>query len=76
MTRAETNIDNGSVSNVATDPVAMSIRDACRCCGLSRASLYRAIAAGQLDTRKFGSRTIILMDDLRRFIASLPRGSP
>ncbi|WP_371126663.1 helix-turn-helix domain-containing protein [Bosea sp. (in: a-proteobacteria)] len=76
MTRTETNIDTVSASSIANDPVAISIRDACCYCGLSRASLYRAISARQLDTRKFGSRTIILMDDLRRFIASLPRGSP
>lgn len=69
-------MDNVSTPNIAAVPVAMSIREACRYCGLSRASLYRAIAAKQLDTRKFGSRTIILMDDLRRFMVSLPRGSP
>jgi hypothetical protein len=35
--------------------------------------LYREIAAGRLIARKQGRRTIILDDDLRTFLASLPQ---
>jgi predicted DNA-binding transcriptional regulator AlpA len=42
--------------------------------GLSRPTLYRAIAAGQLSTRKYGSRTIIIVEELRAFLSNLPRG--
>jgi excisionase family DNA binding protein len=40
--------------------------------GIGRTKLYQAIAEGQLVARKFGSRTIILRDDLLQFLASLP----
>jgi excisionase family DNA binding protein len=41
--------------------------------GIGRTKLYEAISNGQLTARKFGSRTIVLRDDLLRFLASLPR---
>lgn len=41
--------------------------------GIGRTKLYEAISNGQLTARKFGHRTIVLRDDLLRFLASLPR---
>lgn len=40
--------------------------------GIGRTKLYQAISDGQLVARKYGSRTIILRDDLLQFLASLP----
>ena len=40
--------------------------------GIGRTKLYEAIGAGQLEARKYGKRTLILRDDLRRFLTSLP----
>ena len=40
--------------------------------GIGRTKLYEAISNGQLTARKFGNRTIILRDDLLKFLASLP----
>jgi hypothetical protein len=47
--------------------------EAARISGICRSLLYREIAAGRLIARKQGRRTIILDDDLRAFLASLPR---
>ena len=52
--------------------LAVSIADAVRMSGLGRTSLYAAIAAGKLKTRKCGRRTLIEMAALRRFIETLP----
>lgn len=57
-----------------TDPLAVSIAQACTLCGISRAGLYRCIAAGQLPTRKLGSRTLIIVEELRTFLSNLPQG--
>ena len=40
--------------------------------GIGRTKLYEAIADGKLTARKNGSRTIVLRDELMRFLASLP----
>lgn len=53
-------------------PEGLSIVEACRITGLGRTSVYEAISDGHLTARKFGKRTIILRDDLRRFLSALP----
>lgn len=40
--------------------------------GIGRTKLYEAIGGGQLKARKFGHRTIVLRDDLLKFLAALP----
>lgn len=40
--------------------------------GICRDAVYRAIRSGQLPTRKFGKRTLVLESDLEAFIGSLP----
>lgn len=58
------------------DRLAFSIAESAQIAGLSRSSLYIAIADGRLKTRKNGRRTIILREDLQSFLASLPDGMP
>ncbi|MHC2584185.1 helix-turn-helix domain-containing protein [Bradyrhizobium diazoefficiens] len=50
----------------------LSISEACAMAGIGRTKVYEAIATGSLKARKCGKRTLILRDDLRRFLASLP----
>lgn len=52
-------------------PLAMSVPEAVMASGLSRTSLYEAIKAGDLIAKKFGSRTVILREDLLRFLNNL-----
>ena len=56
-------------------PLAVSITEAVRLIGLGRTSLYAAIAAGRLKTRKAGRRTLVETAELRQFIDSLPASS-
>ena len=53
-------------------PLAISIAEAVRMCGLGRTSLYAAIAAGKLRTKKSGRRTLVETAALRQFIEALP----
>ena len=50
----------------------LSVAEASHVSGIGRTKLYEAIGAGQLEARKYGKRTLILRDDLRRFLTSLP----
>ena len=50
----------------------LSISEACAMAGIGRTKVYEAIASGRLKARKCGTRTLILRDDLRRFLNSLP----
>ena len=50
----------------------LSITEACAVAGIGKTKLYEAIGAGQLEARKYGKRTLILRDDLRRFLTRHP----
>jgi hypothetical protein len=50
----------------------LSVDDTCDVSGLGKTKIYEAIGAGQLVARKFGKRTIILREDLTRFLTALP----
>ena len=56
--------------------LAYSIAEACAVARAGRTSVYQAIAAGELVARKRGRKTVILFDDLRRWLDSLPVISP
>lgn len=69
----------GSTSGAGADvgcltPIAVTIAQACQMSGLSRATLYRAISARRLPTRKLGARTLIIVEELRSFLTALPSG--
>jgi excisionase family DNA binding protein len=53
--------------------VAHSIAEVCAATGLGRDGVYDAIRDGRLVARKLGRRTVIVDDDLRRFLDGLPR---
>lgn len=50
----------------------LSISEACAMAGIGRTKIYQAIATGSLKARKCGKRTLVLRDELREFLASLP----
>jgi excisionase family DNA binding protein len=52
---------------------AHTILETCALTGLGRDTIYTAIRDGRLVARKLGRRTLITDDDLRRFLAELPR---
>jgi len=52
--------------------LAHTIETASRTSTCGRTSIYATIKANNLKARKIGRRTIILDEDLRRWLASLP----
>jgi excisionase family DNA binding protein len=58
--------------NLDTPPIAYSIEQAAKLINCGRTSIYAFIKSRDLQARKIGRRTIILDDDLRRWLASLP----
>lgn len=50
--------------------IAYSVPDAARTIGVSRATIWRLVAAGELQTFKLGARTLIKADELRAFVES------
>jgi excisionase family DNA binding protein len=57
-------------------PLAYSIAEACAVARAGRTSIYEAIREGALIARKRGRKTIILPDDLRRWVESHPALEP
>jgi len=56
------------------DKFGFTVEEAVRVAGIGRSKLYEAMRDGLLQARKFGRRTIILREDLLRFLAALPKG--
>lgn len=56
--------------------LAYTIAEACAAARVGRTVLYELIRDGQLPARKCGRRTVVLADDLRRWIEGLPAIQP
>jgi len=57
---------------MSQNPIALKIPEACTAARVGRTSLYEAIKRGELRALKRGKSTLILADDLRRWVESLP----
>lgn len=55
------------------DPIALTVGEAVAASRTSRTAIYAALKRGELQARKRGKRTLILADDLRHWLESLPR---
>jgi excisionase family DNA binding protein len=59
-----------------SNPIAFKINEARSVSGVGRTSIYDAITNGELRAVKRGKSTLILADDLRRWLESLPACIP
>jgi excisionase family DNA binding protein len=57
-------------------PLAFNVAEACSAARIGRTSLYEAIRSGELRALKRGRRIIVLADDLRHYLESLPAVAP
>jgi excisionase family DNA binding protein len=53
-----------------TEPLALAIPEAARISGIGRSKIYEEVNKGHLRLVKIGRRSVILMDDLRAWLAS------
>ena len=53
-------------------PLAYTIAEAVKVTGFARTRLYDLASEGKITFRRAGRRTVILADDLRTLLASLP----
>ena len=51
-------------------PLAVSPADAARLAGLGRTTIYAAIGSGALASLKVGKRRLVMVDDLRAWLAA------
>lgn len=58
-----------TVTQASLEPLAYSIKEACRVSSLGRTRLYQLIGEGRLDARRIGKRTLIPAASLRALIA-------
>jgi hypothetical protein len=58
------------------EPLALTIPELPKWGGPKRDTAYKAIKRGQLIARKRGRSTVILFDDLKRYLAALPAIAP
>ncbi|HPF23698.1 MAG TPA: helix-turn-helix domain-containing protein [Hyphomonas sp.] len=56
------------------EPLAYTVNHACAVADCGRTKLYQAINNGSLKIKKLGNRTLILADDLKVWLNSLPEG--
>ena len=54
---------------------ALSITDAAQEIGIGKTKLYAEISAGRITPRKLGKRTIILAEELNRYLNNLPEAA-
>jgi excisionase family DNA binding protein len=57
---------------MSNSPLVHSVPEACSLTHTGRTSIYQAIQTGALRAVKRGRRTLILADDLRRWVETLP----
>jgi excisionase family DNA binding protein len=54
------------------EQLALTVAEACAAARIGRTTLYEAIKCGDLVAAKYGRKTLIRVDDLRRWLAGLP----
>ena len=57
------------------EPIALTVEEAALTAKVSRSELYRALQRGELAAKKQGRRTLILRDELARYLGALPNYS-
>jgi excisionase family DNA binding protein len=61
---------------VPENKLALSVKEAAHVASFGRSTLYEALASGELKAVKLGRRTLVLVNELRRFLEALPPAPP
>jgi excisionase family DNA binding protein len=52
----------------------LTVNEFCEMVGIGRSTFYKAVGAGDLKVRKYGKRTFITQEEMKRFVESMPYG--
>ncbi|WP_162931694.1 helix-turn-helix domain-containing protein [Mesorhizobium sp. DCY119] len=55
--------------------ISVTIPEAVQMTGIGRSSLYTLFREGKIQPRKSGKRTLLLVEDLKRYVENLPAAS-
>ncbi|MAW86938.1 MAG: excisionase [Phyllobacteriaceae bacterium] len=58
--------------NASYKPAAFAVRQFCRWANISRSTFYKEVKAGRIKPVKLGGKTLILVKEAERWLASLP----
>jgi excisionase family DNA binding protein len=50
----------------------LTVNEFCEMVGIGRSTFYKAVGAGDLKVRKYGKRTFITQDEMKRFVDNMP----
>ena len=68
-----TSLSSSVISSTSpTIPIAVPVQGAVEISGMSRSAVYRELANGNLRAVKSGSRTLVLVESIRSYLANLP----
>jgi excisionase family DNA binding protein len=54
------------------EPLSVTVLEACRMVGIGRTRIFEEIAAGRIEARKYGRKTLIPVASLRAWLDALP----
>jgi excisionase family DNA binding protein len=52
----------------------LTVDEFCMMVGIGRSTFYKAVGAGDLKVRKYGKRTFVTQEELKRFVDKMPFG--
>ena len=52
----------------------LTVDEFCKMVGIGRSTFYKAVGAGDLKVRKYGKRTFITQEEMKRFVDNMPSG--
>jgi hypothetical protein len=55
------------------EPLLVSIPQTCQLVGRCTATIYELLGSGQLEGKKSDGRTLVTMDSIKQYVASLPK---
>ncbi|OCC05079.1 hypothetical protein BA190_09190 [Labrys sp. WJW] len=63
---------SGGADTAPPQKLAYTVKEACEATTLKMSALYYLLREGKLRARKIGRRTVVLADDLKAYLDSLP----
>jgi excisionase family DNA binding protein len=62
------------ISIPVSERPTLTVNEFCMMIGIGRSTFYKAVGAGHLQVRKYGKRTFITQEEMKRFIQNMPSG--